>query len=298
MSEAERKRRLPRAQRVAEDDRPTMILTERDLAIIKLVNDCRLLRGEQIEAVFFQSRSTAQYRLSRLYHHEFLDRHFQTVVSGGPAASPALYTLGKRGAHVLLHQEGYDRQQLRWFKGERLGWHVVEHILAINQVRIALQIACTQTGMTLAEWRDEIVFRAQPDTVTWKDKRGKTQHKPVLPDGYFCLSTPKGMARFFLEVDRGTEALSKVAPQLQVYEAYTSSGQYQERFQAKSLRILIVTTTPKRLDSLKTLTHSMGGDRKYWFTTLSSLTPATILTAPIWQQVDSPKRVPLIERGD
>lgn len=291
----EPKRRLPRHQRVDESQRPSMEFTERDGEILKMVNDCRILRSDQLERLFFQSRSTAQFRLSRLFHHEFLERHFLSVVSGGPASSPALYTLGKRGAQLLISRYGYERSQLRVMKRDTLGWHVVEHVLTINEVRVAITVACREQGIELVEWRDETVFRAQPDYVELKDKRGRSRQKPVLPDGYFCLNTPKGKARFFLEVDRGTEALSKVAPQLQVYETYTSSGQYQQRFQARSLRILIVTTTLKRLDNLKAVTRKVGGDRKYWFTTLEQINPQTVLTAPIWQQLDSRSSLPLID---
>lgn len=291
----EPKRRLPRHQRVAESERPPMEFTERDGEILKMVNDCRILRSDQLERLFFQSRSTAQFRLSRLFHHEFLERHFLSVVSGGPASSLALYTLGKRGAQFLISRYGYERSQLRVFKRDTLGWHVVEHVLTINEVRVAVTVACREQGIELVEWRDETVFRAHPDYVELKDKRSRTRQKPVLPDGYFCLSTPKGTARFFLEVDRGTEALSKVAPQLQVYEAYTRSGQYQQRFQARSLRILIITTTLKRLDNLKAVARKVGGDRKYWFTTLEQITAEDVLTAPIWQQLDKCSSVRLIE---
>ncbi len=289
-----RKRRLPRSQRVAEADRPNMVLTDRDCDILKLVNECRILRNSHIEALFFQSRSTAQFRLARLFHHEFLERHFLSVVSGGPASSPALYSLGKRGAHILITRLGYDRSHIHLVKNDAIGWHVLEHVLMINDVRVAIMQACRRQGITLMEWREENSFRAEPDYVEIKDKRNRTHKKPVLPDGYFCLDTPKGKARFFLELDRGTEVLSKVIPQLEVYEAYTASGQYQDRFHAKSLRILIVTTTPKRLENLKAVARKVEGDRKYWFTTFEQITPESVLTAPIWQQLDSRHLRPLI----
>ena len=53
-----------------------MRLTARDVEILKAVHECRVLRGDQLQALFFGSQSTASYRLSRLYQHGFLDRHF------------------------------------------------------------------------------------------------------------------------------------------------------------------------------------------------------------------------------
>ncbi|MBI1258520.1 MAG: hypothetical protein GC204_13715, partial [Chloroflexi bacterium] len=123
MSEDTPRKRLPRHKRVAEDERPNMALTERDCELIRTVNDYRAVTTDQLEALFFGSRSTAQYRLSRLFQHEFLDRNFLSVVSGAPGSSPAIYTLGKRGVAVLVEHFGYERSQIRLPKRGTLGWH-------------------------------------------------------------------------------------------------------------------------------------------------------------------------------
>jgi hypothetical protein len=270
---------------VEEDARPVMVLTDRDKEILRAVNDHRALKQEHIQALFFSSRSTAQFRLQRLFHNEFLDRQFLSVVSGGPAASPAIYTVGKRGAHILVEECGLDRREVRLPKGT-FSWQFIEHLLKINDFRVAVALATQADGFTLEEWRDETVFRANPDYVLLPDKRGKGVKKPLLPDGYFCVATPRGKARFFLEVDRGTEELSKFTPQVRVYNRYTESGQYQEKFQAKSLRILIVSSSPRRQATLRAATKAVGGDRKYWFTTFGEVTAATLFTHPIWQTLE------------
>ncbi len=287
MSEETPRKRLPRHRRVSEDERPPMALTERDCAVIRTVNDYRAVTTDQLEALFFGSRSTAQYRLSRLFQHEFLDRNFLSVISGAPGSSQAIYTLGKRGVGILVERFGYERSQIRLPKRGTLGWHLVEHLLKVNDLRVMLTLAAQAQHCTLETWLDETTFRAKPDYVTVKDKGGRARKKPVFPDGYFVLQTLRGKARFFLEVDRGTELLSKFAPQIAVYEAYVASRQYQERFQARSLRILVVTTSERRLQSLRQVTEKSGGNHKYWFTTFERLTTDTILTAAIWQRLGS-----------
>ncbi|GIL13920.1 MAG: hypothetical protein BroJett038_26400 [Chloroflexota bacterium] len=294
MNEAAR-RRLPRNRRVEPSARPAMKLTARDCAIIQAVNDYRALLGSQIEALFFASRSTAQYRLSRLYQHEFLERHFLTTVSGGPASSPTVYTLGKRGVQVLIDTFQLERTAVRLPKKSGFAWGFLDHLLEINAVRVAVTLACRQHGWELETWHDEPIFRANPDYVVLTDGRGRQRKKPVLPDGYFCLSVPQGKARFFLEVDRGTEPHSAFRPQVQVYLAYTASGLYQARYQARSLRILIVTTTPRRLANLQAVTRKAGGDRKFWFTTFEQITAETVLTAPIWLPLETETAAPLIQ---
>ena len=294
MSEDTPRKRLPRHARVSPDERPPMALTQRDCDVIRAVNDYRAVTTEQLEALFFGSRSTAQYRLSRLFQHEFLDRNFLSVVSGAPGSSRVIYTVGKRGVGVLVEHFGYERNQVRLPKRGTLGWHLIEHLLKVNDLRVMVTLAARAQHWTLETWLDETVFRAKPDYVTVKDKVGRSRREPVFPDGYFVLHTPRGKARFFLEVDRGTELLSKFAPQIAVYETYVASGQYQERFQAKSLRILVVTTSERRLRSLMRATEQAGGNQKYWFTTFERTTTETIFTGAIWQRLGSESLLPLV----
>lgn len=280
------RKRLPRARRVTEDARPPMVLTDRDREIVATVNAYQALLGKQLERLFFTSRSTAQYRLQRLYQHEFLDRHFMTVVSTAPAASPMIYTLGKRGAYLLSQEKGYLPSQLRRFP-KVIKWQFMEHLLAINEVRLAITLACQAPGFTLEAWLDEPIFRGAPEYVQVSDGKGKTSEKPIFPDGYVRIKTPQGTAHCFLEVDRATEQQSKFRPQVDVYEAYVASGQYQRRFSPKSMRVLIVTTTAERMQNLKKTVAAAGGDEKYWFTTFSQVTEETVLTAPIWELLGS-----------
>ncbi len=292
------KKRLPRQRRVSPRDRPPMRLTDRDCRIIQAVNDHRALLFDQIEALFGMSRSTAQYRLARLFHHEYLDRTFISTASRAPASNPAVYTVGKRGLRVLIDRFGYDRSQLRRPKRALLSWQLLEHLLKVNDVRIIVTQAAALSGITVETWWDETTFRAHPDYVTLTNKREQEQRKPVLPDGYFCLSTSRGKARFFLEVDLGTETLSKFAPQIKVYERYVASGQYQTRFSAKSLRVLVVTTTRKRLNSLMRVTERVGGDRKYCFATIDHITKESVLTASIWKRLGNTDLSALIALPD
>ena len=184
-------KRLPRQHRVEEQDRPPMLLTDRDCEVIRTVNDCRALRADQIERLFFSSRSTAQFRLAKLFHHEFLDRQFLSVASRAPASNPAVYTVGKRGVQLLIDRFGYDRSQLRRPKSS-LSWHLLEHLLKVNDVRIAVMQSAPLAHSKLETWWDETTFRTQPDYVVLKDKRGRERKKPVFPDGYFCLATSQG----------------------------------------------------------------------------------------------------------
>lgn len=278
-------KRRPRHQRAEEDNRPEFRLTERDAEILKAINDCRALLTRQVEQMFYSSPTTCYKRLAKLYHHEYLERHFITQVARAPAASPIVYTITKLAASVLAATYQYTPDQFRYATKSLLAWDTLQHILAINDVYAATYRACHDMSVLLIDWRDELSFRASPDTVWITNSRGTQSKKPVLPDGYFHIRAPQGNARFFLEADLGTEGTTQFKSQVQVYQEYILSGAYEARFQAKSLRILVVTVSEQHLATLRRAIAEVGGGERYWLTTFDKVSPQTILTAPVWQKV-------------
>lgn len=269
-------------------------LTERDCLIIKAVNDCRALTTAQVQTLFFTSPSPTYTRLQKLFHHGYLERHFITQVAAAPAASPIVYTVTALGGAVLTANFNYTAEDIHPVTRQVLNWQTLQHLLAVNEARVVLTRACQEQGVTLLTWLDEFTFRAHPDTVWVGSDTGKQSKKPVLPDGYFRLKTLRGEAAFFLEVDRGTEGSPQFKSQIEIYQAYILGGGYQERFKSRSLRILTVTTGVRRLANLSKAVVQVGGADRYWFTTQGQITPAQILTAPIWQVVGREGVYPLI----
>lgn len=272
--------RLPRNRRV--DDPPPMRLTGRDVEILKAVHDCRVLRGDQIQTLFFGCQSTASYRLSRLYQYGFLDRHFLPTL-GGLASSPILYTLGKQGTDVLRQvldcgPEGIRRR----LGGKELSPLFLEHLLAINDVRVAVTVAARENGYTLETWLDDAQLKADYDRVTIVTASGRKREVSLIPDSYFVLQVPQGKACFFLEVDRGTMTVSRFQDKVKAYMAYIANGQYERRYGTKSLRVLTITLGEKRLVSLMKATVDVGG-HAFWFAEHSGLVSETILTQPQWR---------------
>lgn len=203
--------------------------------------------------------------------------------------------MAKRGGQLLVDHFGYEYKQLRLLSTGSLSWKFLDHLLAVNDVRVAVTLEAQFKGWPLVEWRDESTFRAAPDRVEVTNSQGKKVGKPVLPDSYFCLQVPLGTARFFLELDRGTEPHHKFKPQIQIYQEYIESGLYQRRFHAQGVRILVVTSTQTRLENLKTTTAQVVGPHpNFWFTTQDQITGESVLTTPIWQRLDRAGLEPLI----
>ncbi len=281
-------KRRPRHERVAPAERPPFRLNARDVLILQFINDCRALTTEQVALLFFTSLKPAYGRLHKLFHHGYVERQFITQVVTAPAASRMVYTIAPLGAAVLAQNAGYSSEGIHSASRQVRTWDKLQHLLAVNDVRLALTRAVWDTaGMTLKTWRDEFQFRAAPRLVTVKTVRGGDKRQPVYPDGYAHLVTPRGEARFFWEVDLGTEGLEQIKGQIAIYQAYILSGQYQDDFQSRSLRILVVAPSQRRLDNLVKAIESQGGGERYWLTTRDQVTPAQVLNAPIWRKVGS-----------
>lgn len=291
--ESEKKKRLPRNKRIS--DPPPMRLTERDIEILKTVYEWRIMKGDQIQQLFFGSQSTASFRLSRLYQHGFLERHFLPTV-GGPASSPTIYTIGKQGIEVLKKEGFYNEASKRKIPRKQLSPLFLEHTLAINDVRVAVTVSTKQHGYVLEIWLDDVDLKVNYDIVVVSSRDGNRREVSLIPDSYFVLRVPQGRACFFLEIDRGTETLSRFEEKVRAYEAYVRTGQYKERFGTRSLRILTVACSNKRLSRLLRCTLGYDISLLLKFTTLENVVSSDILTEPIWQDLHLTSIMPLIHK--
>jgi hypothetical protein len=258
-------------------------LTQNDLPLLKVINDCQALTIRQLITWRWNSANPAYTRLRQLVEQGYLEQHFVTMVAAAPIAATKVLTISPLGAAVLARSYGYDEGNFAFISPQIKNWKTLQTILATNDFRVALLRACQdQPDYALVEWRNERVFRADPIYVPVKDKE---KRKPLFPDGFFILQHDNRRSYHFLEADNGTESYAQFRSQLEVYQAYMASGLHQERFGVKSLNILIVTTTPHRAEKLKQLTAQVGGGQRYRFSTYEQATPQAILTAPIWQRI-------------
>src|SRR2546427_7260140 len=98
-------KRLPRFRRAKQP--PTMVLMERDLAILLAVLRYRLLTREQIQRLLFPGcrAEVAQRRLKLLFHHGLLERIAAPVDPKKWAMLP-VYRLSAEGARVVAQAQG------------------------------------------------------------------------------------------------------------------------------------------------------------------------------------------------
>jgi hypothetical protein len=278
-----------------------MVLTQRDKEILRQVYLFRLMTREQIERLLFPpdqgqdhptKTSRCRKRLKLLYQHGYLER-FPVPSRAGLWAWQPVYRLGTKGADLVAKDLGTLAGRLPyWGKGfdkdhrpTSVSLIFMDHTLKINDIRITVTQVAQSQGYQIEKWLDETQLRSQEmrDYVTVTSGQGRSLKVAVIADAYFVLHLGDRRAHFFLELDQATMSSKRWKTRIQAYRAYTESGKYQQRYQTRSLRVLTVTTTPKRLVNLKKATESVGGDHLFWFTTLEQVTAGNVLSASIWQ---------------
>jgi hypothetical protein len=257
----------------------------------------RVLTTVQIARLVFGCRggklnTRCQLRLQLLFHHGFLWREEQSQrLSEG--RKPFLYFLDKRGAQALATHRACDIEDIEWDTRDRDTRSLfLEHLLATNDVRVAVEVAARVAGWSLPIWLDDKTLKRQHagEYVFVTSDGGVKRRVVVIPDGYFTIDTGRDVYHCCLEVDRRTETGQAStwgrrdwALKVAGYLAWHRSGAYTARYQTRALRVLVVTTGDVRLRNLKAITERVGGKRRFVFTTFDAITGANILTDAIWR---------------
>jgi Replication-relaxation len=296
------RRRLQTLTRAAKEDLPGFSLTPRDVQIIQAVHEYRALTAGQIAALFWDGvvNARCKLRLRLLYQYGYLDRDEQpTKLSEG--RKPLVYFLHRLGAEYLSQLAGHA---LDWNPQDNdISYPFLHHLLATNDVRVAVVRSAKQHGWEVPTWLDEKTLKSpqMKDTIMLKGERGGKEKAAVVPDSYFRLETKEDLYNFFLECDMGTVTLDASAERrrdfarkIRSYLVYYSSGLYEKRYHSRDMRVITVTTSEQRMQNLITVTEAAGGKGRFWFTTFDRVKNADILTAPIWKVATREGLYPLL----
>lgn len=274
--------RLPAYSRLNERDLPIMRITERDKQILEAVHAYDgVLSEPQIRQLFFSGRTATQVRLKLLFQHGYLSRPTRRQRAALPTM---VYWLGERGAACVAGLTGQSLEEFQWRKEPR--WSQIDHDLAVNDLRITFFQACEQANsFTFDEWIPQSEFWAHPDKVEYLLPGGIKASRFIRPDGYAMVTRGDYTGKFLIEVDLATEHNSRIAREkILPGIAYIRSDVYRRRFGYNSGRWLFVTTSDRRLKNMKQQTERVADkDAKlFYFTTFDRISPATLLTTPIW----------------
>jgi hypothetical protein len=234
------------------NNRGGVVPQERDRRLLRELALLRIIDREHAKTIAgFGSTTRANARLLALTRAGLLRRFFLATTAGG---TKALYAVSREGAELVgIPYRGPRRRNHELLVADSF----VHHQLAVNDIYCKL--------------KTEIASHSSATLVRWL-----TFHEPLtpqlrlIPDGYFELNTPSGIAACFLEVDLGHEHLKVWRKKVQNYLHLAISGDYERIFGQKRFRVLITANSARRLLGIRTVVRA-STEKVFWFTDLASV---------------------------
>jgi hypothetical protein len=249
-----------------------LIVQDRDRQLLRELGTMRVIDREQARVVVgFHSVRRANDRLLMLTRAGMLRRIF---IPNSVLGQKALYTLSQKGAALVgARLPGLPVRQSRFGASPFL-----LHRLAINEFYLTVKYRpLPKPDMRLARW---ITFR-EP----------LTPAIPLTPDGYFEV-VAGGIARaMFLEADLGTESSLVWQKKTQLYVQMALSGACNELFRQAQFRVLVIATTDRRLQHIRTAVAKFT-DKIFWLSTFDEIKQRGFWS-PVWLRPTGDQRLPL-----
>jgi hypothetical protein len=193
-------------------------LRDHERSILQALGTARLLSGSQLERLAFADcppHNRGRYRrrtLARLVQLGLVAT-LHRAVGGIRAGSDGLvYCLDVLGQRVISEWHQADEQP-RARRPRTPGLPFLSHTLAISEAFVSLVELSRVAEFTVRH------FLTEPDC-WWRHHGGH-----LRPDAYTLIENADFEAAFWLEVDQGTEDMSRIRSKLDRYEQFNRSGQ-------------------------------------------------------------------------
>ena len=247
-----------------EENLPPLTLTERDIAILALVRDYRFINTAQIHALVGGSQHNVTERLSRLFHHGYLDRPAHQRELRAEGYRIMVYALTPKGAQAMARPSGVPVIVSRHLAEDNrtAKRFYLAHTLMVSQFRACLTLACRQRAdLRLRQWR-------VPERPLARVYVG-AETVPIIPDAHFVLEAEDGrLGHFFLEADRGTMSQGRFLSKLQAYWQLRSTTSPSGN--PRAFRVLTIAQSKRRMENLLTTATNADprhtGSRMFCFT--------------------------------
>lgn len=201
------------------------MLTERDLLILKDLEQFRLLSSRQLQRLRFaehvsisSATRTAVRVLSRLEGHALIVRLPRRVGGAIRGSAATVWQLASTGERLLRRLNG-DPGRRRFVEPSL---QFTAHTLAVADVGVAVLEATYKNTFELLE------IETEPDC--WRDYLNAAGGRQWLkPDLFIVTADTQFESHSFIEVDRGTEHLPAVLRKCEAYQRYWRTGIEQAR---------------------------------------------------------------------
>jgi Replication-relaxation len=179
-------------------------IDERDLQVLLLLLEHKILTTHQITSLCFRSLRRCQHRMRELKDLGLVSS-FQVGRGFGEGRAPACWYLTKPGQVEIADAKDVRTSDLPWVPASSYRTSkMIAHRLGVNAFFCALAEASRALqGHCLATWRPEHWVR--------------TRSAKIKPDGFGRYLHPGGVCEFYFEYDRATEARGALTRKLEGY---------------------------------------------------------------------------------
>lgn len=290
-------------------EEPRIILQERDLKILDLIDEFRFLDSmmlyKLIKLYYPGSYQDAiKRRLYKLWANGYLERpKEQVLLYLRDEQRHLVYTLAEEGTDILAAKLGKDREKLKWrLKQDELSYKFIEHALAISKFRTTLYLNQQEQGFKILFWKGDgelqkkITFRIETEkqaALFRVKQQGEKITLNVRPDSFFGLQKNNQIRFYEVELDRGSRTVKDMA--LKLLALYKLNQGIKERplvlegFPINKFKVLILSPSELRIkhlqESLRAIAERGEGLQRFLFTTIAKvdLNKPEALLEPIWQ---------------
>ena len=255
-------------------DHDGIILQERDRRLLDALKTLRFLDRDQLMAIGgFTSVSRANARAKQLVDGDILSAIPVGTIGGG---RKLVYTLSRQSSYMV----GVPYRPLRREHTPALsGDPFLEHQLEIGNTYVAVaHRAPAVPDVTFLRW---LSF-----------SKNLVEKLPLIPDGYFEMRAAAGTLCCFLEIDMGTEAPKIWLTKIALYIQLAVSGDFQRHFGQERFRVLVITTTEKRMDAIRRAIRR-STEKIFWLSTFEQITGRGFWS-PVWSRPTGDQRHCLI----
>lgn len=283
------------------------MITDRDFSILQALALHFTLTIRQIQRLCFPNDGDgriARRRVGLLLQAKLINKTRCEVVNPLQGMTAAVYFPSRAGMELLAVHTGDDRFLLT--PTETPAWQNLAHWVALSDLRMVVSAAVTaQQYVTMPTWFNEFDVVNKETSAPAERYRLYTliQTEPkrlvAVPDAAFELQVGAYRKGYYVELERGTNAVNKAAAEKSPgYAALDVYKLHRRHFPAAIDRfsVLMFAPDPRWRDALRRAFRGKAGAHLWNFAAWTDLKPETFLHSPIFYPCEGEPQ-PLVRRA-
>lgn len=233
-------------------------LRDSDLEILRYCHELRFCTIDHLTALTGRHRQALHLRLQQLIAEKYIYR-----IKFPNPNQKHIYSIGSLGFKHLAFSGSIPLAEVpARLRTNELKPLFLSHTLLVTDIHTTLMLASRNSPLQIADWREG---KGIYDSVIFYEN-GRKIRLPVCPDGFFSIvnkaqPVPGNQLAFALEADRSTTTRRTFDDKIKAYCQYLEQNRQVKMFNVKWFRVVTITLTNARANSLANLANQTVPDR-------------------------------------